>query len=177
MKNKLQIISIILLLFFTTACSQSQVTTKSSPAQPAAADDKMPWRPDMVKITFADGKTKFANAISQTASQIHVRLIPNSEEYTISNKGIILTSNGNYTKGSKVQSIMVKAALASIYDKVDQPNFNYGTLGFRFPDGKVQYASALTVQRVYLAITMSHSGFSYDMYFKNGEWKIENAGG
>ncbi len=177
MKNKLQTISILLLLFFTTACSHSQVTTKNTTPKAEQADDKMPWRPDMVKITFADGKTKFANAVSKTATQITVRMIPNSEEYTISNKGVILSSNGSYTNGSKVQSIMVKAALASIYDKVDQPNFNYGTLGFRFPDGKVQYASALTVQRVYLAITMSHSGFNYDMYFKNGEWKIDNAGG
>ena len=167
----------VMLLFFSTACSHSQLKTKSSPAQSAAKEDQMPWRPDMVKITFADGKTRFANAINKTATQITIRMIPNSEEYTISNKGIILTSNSSYTKGSKVQSIMVKTALASIYDKVDQPNFNYGTLGFRFPDGKVQYANALTIQRIFLSITMSHSGFNYYMYFKNGEWKIDNTGG
>jgi hypothetical protein len=177
MKHIFKYFIVLLLLIFVTSCSHSQIATKPTASQPAAADDKMPWRPDMVKITFADGKTKFANAISQTATQIHVRLVPNSEEYTISNKGIILTSNGNYTKGSKVQSIMVKAALASIYDKVDQPNFDYGTVGIRFPDGKVQYARALTVQRIFLAITMSHSVFNYDIYFKNGEWKIDNAGG
>jgi hypothetical protein len=177
MKHTLQNISFFLLLVFVTACSHSQVTSKNTTPQPATPEDKMPWRPDMVKITFSDGKTKFANAISQTATQIHIKMIPNSEEYTISNKGIILSGKGNYTKGSRVQSIMVKTALASIYDKVDQPNFNYGTLGFRFPDGKVQYANALTIQRIFFSITMLHSGFNYYMYFKNGEWKIDNAGG
>lgn len=176
MKNKCQFTFIFLLLYFITACSHSQVPTKTSPGQPAA-EDKMPWRPDMVKIIFADGKTKFANAISQTAAQIQVRMIPNSEEYTISNKGIILSSNGAYAKSSKVQSVMVKTALKSIYDKVDQPNFDYGTLGIRFPDGKVQYAWGLTVQPVYFSLVMSHSRFNYQCYFKNGEWKIDNAGG
>lgn len=162
---------------FSTACSHSQLKIKSSPAQSSAKEDQMPWRPDMVKIIFADGKTKFANAISKTTAQISVRMIPNSEEYTFSNKGIILTSTGSYTKGSKVQSIMIKYAMQSIYDKIDQANFNYGTLGFRFPDGKVQYANALTIQRIFLSITMSHSGFNYYMYFKNGEWKIDMQGG
>ena len=131
----------------------------------------------MVKITFADGKTKFANAISQTVTQIQVRMIPNSEAYTISNKGIILSSNGSYTKGSKVQSVMVKTALKSIYDKVDQPNFDYGTVGIRFPDGKVQYAWGVTVQVTYFSFIMSHSQFNYQCYFKSGTWKIDNAGG
>ncbi len=178
MKVIIRTISILLLLFSISACSHSQSATKSKPAAPAdAKEDKMPWRPDMVKITFTDGKTKFANAISQTTSQIEVRMIPNSEEYTISNKGIILASNGNYSKGSKVQSVMVKTALKSIYDKVDQPNFDYGTLGIRFPDGKVQYAWGLTVQTTYFSFIMSHSQFNYQCYFKNGEWKIDNAGG
>jgi len=168
---------IFLSLFFITACSHSQVSTKNRTMQPAAAEDKMPFRPDMVKITFADGKTKFANAISQTATQIQVRMIPNSEEYSISNKGILLNSSGNYPKGGKVQSIMIKTALKSIYDKVDQPNFDYGTVGIRFPDGKVQYAWGVTVQITYFSFIMSHSQFNYQGYFKNGEWKIDNAGG
>jgi hypothetical protein len=166
------------MLLFTVACNRNQIATKStSSSQLPQAEDKMPWRPNMVKITFADGKTKFANAIRQATTEIHIRMIPNSEEYTISNKGIILKSNGNYIKGSKVQSIMVKAALASIYDKVDQPNFDYGTLGIRFPDGKVQYAWGLTVQVVYFSFIMSHSQFNYQCYFKNGTWKIDNTGG
>lgn len=72
---------------------------------------------------------------------------------------------------------MIKAAGKSIYDKVDQANFDYGTLGIRFPDGKVQYAGALTVSVYYFSLTMSHSKFNYQVYFKNGEWKIDNAGG
>lgn len=169
---------IFFLLFGIISCSHSQSPTKSKPAAPAdAKEDKMPWRPDMVKIIFADGKTKYVNAISQSAAQIQVRMIPNSEEYTISNKGIILSSSGSYAKDSKVQSVMVKAALKSIYDKVDQPNFDYGTLGIRFPDGKVQYAWGLTVQTTYFSFIMSHSQFNYQCYFKGGTWKIDNAGG
>jgi hypothetical protein len=178
MKITLHSTGIFFLLFLVISCSHGQVATKSKPAVSSdAKEEKMPWRPDMVKITFADGKTKFANDISQTALQIQVRMITNSEEYTISNKGIILASNGNYAKGSKVQSVMVKTALKSIYDKVNQPNFDYGTLGIRFPDGKVQYAWDVTVQPIYFSLIMSHSKFNYQCYFKDGEWKVDNAGG
>jgi hypothetical protein len=141
------------------------------------SNNEMPGHPSMAKIVFADGKEFYANAISQSARQILIRMISNSEEYTISNKGIILTSTGSYAKGSKVQSVMIKKAGKSIYNEINQANFNYGVLGFEFPDGKVQYASALTIHRTYLAITMQHSGFNYDLYYKNGEWKIDNAGG
>lgn len=178
MKNKFQFVPVFLSLIFITACSHSQVVTKNKPVAPEdAKEDKMPWRPDMVKIIFADGKTKFANAVSQSPAQLQVRMIPNSEAYTFSNKGIILSSGGSYSKGSRVKSIMIKAALKSIYDKVDQPNFDYGTLGIRFPDGKVQYAWGVTVQPIYFSFIMSHSQFNYQCYFKNGEWKIDNAGG
>lgn len=175
MKHKLCSIIILLTLLLCTACSNSHISTE--PGQSKPAEDKIPWRPDMVRIVFADGKTKFANAISQTTAQIQVRMIPNSEEYTISNTGVILSSGGSYAKGSKVKSIQVKAALKSIYDKVDQPNFDYGTLGIRFPDGKVQYAWGVTVQPVYFSLIMSHSQFNYQCYFKAGTWKIDNAGG
>lgn len=167
----------MILLLTAIACRQSKVSTKSTPTQPAPAEDKMSFRPSMAKIIFADGKTKYANVISQSTTQVDLRMIPNSEEYSISNKGIILSSNGSYAKGGRVQSVMIKNAGASIYDKIDQPNFNYGTLGFRFPDGKVQYAGALTVQPVFLSITMLHSGFNYQLYFKGGEWKIDIQGG
>lgn len=168
----------ISIFFWNIACKQSVAATKPSPAAKSTTpEDKMPFRPDMVKITFADGKTKFANTISQAGTQIQIRMIPNSEEYTISNKGIILTSTGSYAKGSKVQSVMVKAALKSIYDKVDQPNFDYGTVGIRFPDGKVQYAWGVTVQITYFSFIMSHSQFNYQCYFKGGTWKIDNTGG
>ncbi len=173
MKHILQYVSVFLLLVFVTACSQSQVATKSTQTQPATAEDKMPWRPDMVKITFADGKTKFGNAISQTATQIQIRMIPNSEEYSISNKGVILSSSGSYLKGSKVQSVTIKKSLPSIYNKVDQPNFDYGILGIRFPDGKVQYAKALSVQSIYLGLTMMHAQVEYNCYYKEGTWKID----
>lgn len=176
MKNTmLRNTAIILLLLAAVACRNSRVS--SNPPAPWSAEDKMPFRPSMAKIIFADGKTKYANVISQSAVQVDIRMIPNSEEYSISNKGIILSSNGSYAKGGRVQSVMIKNAGASIYDKIDQPNFNYGTLGFRFPDGKVQYAGALTVQPVFLSITMLHSGFNYQLYFKGGEWKIDIQGG
>lgn len=178
MNHTLQNTAVVLMLIIITSCSHSQVATKSKPtATEEAKEDKMPWRPDMVKIVFADGKTKYANAISQTAAQIQVRMIPNSEEYTISNTGVILNSGGSYAKGSKVKSIQVKTALKSIYDKVDQSNFDYGTLGIRFPDGKVQYAWGVTVQPIYFSLIMSHSQFNYQCYFKAGTWKIDNAGG
>lgn len=166
-----------MILFMATACKHSQTTTKSTAPQSSPAEDKMPFRPPMAKITFGDGKTKFANVVSQSATLVTIRMIPGGEEYSISTKGIILNSNGSYAKGSRVQSVMIKNAGQSIYDKIDQSSFNYGTLGFRFPDGKVQYANALTVQPVFLSITMMHSGFNYQLYFKGGEWKIDIQGG
>ena len=145
--------------------------------QSSKAQMALPQRPSMAKITFADSRGFYANIISQLPSQITVKLTNNGADYTINNKGIITSSNGKYAKGAKVQSIMTKKAGESIYNEIDQANFTYGVLGFEFPDGRVQYASALTIGTTFLAITMQHNNHNYNMYYKNGEWKIEGTGG
>lgn len=158
----------------------TNIQPASSNIQPnmaTAAANEMPDRPSMAKITFSDSKEYYGNIISQQASQIDIKLIPTGALYSIDKKGLILNSSGKYTKGSKVQSIMTKQAGQSIYTEIDQANFDYGTLGFVFADGQVQYANSFTVGVTFLSSYFLHEKFTYYMYYIKGEWKIDIQGG
>ncbi|MBS1742421.1 MAG: hypothetical protein JST81_05245 [Bacteroidetes bacterium] len=150
---------------------------KTNRIREKSGSTELPSRPSMAKVTFADGRTLYANVITQSASDIRIKLVNNDTYYTIDKKGMIKSSNGKYQTGSKVQSVLLKKAGNSIYNDINQSNFDYGILGFEFPDGKVQYAKANTINSSFLSITMTHSSFNYYLYYKNGEWSIDMQGG